>query len=111
MVGLLCIPLLHVSGRTFPWCGEPTAWTKGRAQLSVPTFPPLLTHCTIELSAISLQPFLHKSLLFFFCRQSYFITARFISGQLVARRQDLRQFAQNPRFTTGSSLTRGAQDH
>lgn len=69
-----------------------------------------VTHCTFELSSVLLQPFPHKSLISFVGRANILI-ARFISGQLAARRQYLCQFVQNPRFPTGSSLTRGAQDH
>lgn len=95
-----------------PWCGEPTAWMKGGAQLSVPAFPPLSAGNSLHYWALCYSIAVFPSqITYFFCRQSYFLIARYISGQLAARRQYLCQFVQNPRFPTGNSLTREAQDH
>lgn len=100
--GLIPFLLLHKPGRTFPWCGEPTSWIKGGAQLSVPAFPPLFAGNSLHFCAFcySIAAF-PSQITYFFCRQSYFLMARFISGQLAARRQYLCQFVQNPRFLTG----------
>lgn len=107
--GFFAFLLLHKPGRTFPWSGEPTAWMKGGAQLSVPAFPPLFAGNSLHYWALCYPIAAFPSqITYFFCRQSCFLIARFISGQLAARRHYLCQFVQNPRFPTGSSLTRGS---
>lgn len=53
--GFFAFLLLHKSGRTSPWCGEPTAWMKGGAGLSVPAFPPLFAPLTALLSFLLLH--------------------------------------------------------
>lgn len=84
--GFFAFLLLHKSRRTFPWYGEPAAWMKGGVQLSVPAFPPLSAGNSMHYWAfccfIAAFP---SQITFFFCRQSYFLIARFISGQLAGQ--------------------------
>lgn len=82
--GFFAFLLLHKSGRTFPWCGEPTACMKCGAQLSVPAFPPLFAGGSLHYWALCCFIASFPSKITFFYRQSYFLIARLISGQLAA---------------------------